>query len=216
MESQQRKNERYRLIPRVDRILSSPPVRELEERYGHGSVKEAVREVLEQLRKELETDGGDPSVLCAEKRVIRKVEAKVETAYCLHMKPVINATGTILHTGLGRAPIGEAALEQAVRIGSGYSNLEYDLETGSRGNRSSHFERLLCALTGAEAAIAVNNNAGAVLLVLSALAAGGEVIVSRGELVEIGGAFRIPDVMELSGARLREVGTSYRKRVLYL
>ena len=121
--------------------------------------------------------------------------------------------GIILHTGLGRAPLGRDVLRGAADLAGGYSNLEFDLETGKRGERSAHFERILCQLTGAEAAMAVNNNAGAVLLMLSAVADSGEVIVSRGELVEIGGKFRVPDMMELSGAELREVGTTNRTRL---
>ena len=124
------------------------------------------------------------------------------------MRKVINGTGTILHTNLGRAPISGEHLKKAADIVSGYSNLEYNLEAGKRGERYSHFEQLLCRLTGAEAAMAVNNNAAAVMLILSSLAKGGEVVVSRGELVEIGGKFRIPDVMEQSGATLVEVGTT--------
>ena len=125
-----------------------------------------------------------------------------------NMKKVINGTGTILHTNLGRAPISFGHMMRAAEIVSGYSNLEYNLEAGRRGERYSHFEKLLCKLTGAEAAMAVNNNASSVLLILSSLAKGGEVIVSRGELIEIGGKFRIPDVMEQSGANLVEVGTT--------
>lgn len=124
------------------------------------------------------------------------------------MRPVINATGTILHTNLGRAPISREHLKRIADVACGYSNLEYDLEAGKRGERYSHFEKLLCRITGAEAAMAVNNNASAVMLILSSMAKGGEVVVSRGELVEIGGKFRIPDVMEQSGASLVEVGTT--------
>jgi len=121
---------------------------------------------------------------------------------------VINATGTVLHTNLGRAPIGQKHMERVAQIATGYSNLEYNLEAGRRGERYSHFEKLLCKITGAEAAMAVNNNAAAVMLILSSMAKGGEVVVSRGELVEIGGKFRVPDVMEQSGATLVEVGTT--------
>ena len=124
------------------------------------------------------------------------------------MRPVINATGTVLHTNLGRAPISREHMARLAEVACGYSNLEYDLEAGRRGERYSHFEKLLCRITGAEAAMAVNNNASAVMLILSSMAKGGEVVVSRGELVEIGGKFRIPDVMEQSGAKLVEVGTT--------
>jgi L-seryl-tRNA(Ser) seleniumtransferase len=125
-----------------------------------------------------------------------------------NMRKVINATGTILHTNLGRAPISKEHMVHIAEIATGYSNLEYNLNAGKRGERYSHFEELLCKITGAEAAMAVNNNAAAVMLILSSLGKGGEVIVSRGELVEIGGKFRIPDVMEQSGATLVEVGTT--------
>ena len=130
-----------------------------------------------------------------------------------NMKKVINGTGTILHTNLGRAPISREHMKKAFDIVTGYSNLEYNLEEGRRGERYSHFEKLLCKITGAEAAMAVNNNASSVLLILSSLAKGGEVIVSRGELIEIGGKFRIPDVMTQSGATLVEVGTTNKTHV---
>src|SRR5262249_52211377 len=126
---------------------------------------------------------------------------------------VINATGVVLHTNLGRAPLADEALARIADVAGGYANLEYDLESGSRGHRHVHAERLLTSLTGAEGALVANNNAAATLLVLAAIAAGREVIVSRGELVEIGGGFRVPDVMAQSGATLREVGTTNRTRV---
>ncbi|HET7053391.1 MAG TPA: L-seryl-tRNA(Sec) selenium transferase [Solirubrobacterales bacterium] len=129
------------------------------------------------------------------------------------LRPLINATGVVLHTNLGRAPLPPAALEQLVAVARGYSNLEYELESGARGNRHRHVAALLAELTGAEAAIVVNNNAAATLLALAALAEGGEVVVSRGELVEIGGSFRIPDILAQSGARLVEVGTTNRTRL---
>ncbi|MDP2054175.1 MAG: L-seryl-tRNA(Sec) selenium transferase, partial [Acidobacteriota bacterium] len=129
------------------------------------------------------------------------------------LRPVINATGVVIHTNLGRAPLAPAALQRAAAIAAGYSNLEYDLAAGTRGSRTVHAESLLTALTGAEAAIVVNNNAAATLLILTGLANGREVVISRGELVEIGGGFRVPDVMRQSGATLREVGTTNRTRV---
>ena len=137
--------------------------------------------------------------------------ARLIAATAPSLRPVINATGVILHTNLGRAPLARAAVDRVAAL-SGYTNLEYDLDNGGRGRRDVHAEQLLCRLTGAEAAVVVNNNAAATLLALAALAAGREVIVSRGELVEIGGGFRIPDVMRQSGAILREVGTTNRTR----
>ena len=129
------------------------------------------------------------------------------------LRPVINATGVVIHTNLGRAPLADAAIERIAAIARGYSNLEYDLDTGGRGSRTVHAESLITSITGAEAAIVVNNNAAAILLILSGLASGREVVISRGELVEIGGGFRIPDVMRQSGAALREVGTTNRTRI---
>lgn len=140
----------------------------------------------------------------------RAVEAKLQRLKSPSLKPVINASGVLLHTNLGRAPLAKEALAQIQAVASGYSNLELDLQTGRRGSRHAHVEDLLCRLSGAEAAMVVNNNAGAVLLALTALAKGREAIVSRGELVEIGGSFRIPEVMEAGGVVLREVGSSNR------
>ena len=146
--------------------------------------------------------------------------ARIETAAAEHLehafqsslRPVINGTGVVLHTNLGRAPLAASAIDRIGEVSRGYSTLEYDLAAGRRGRREVHAERLLCRLTGAESAVVVNNNAAATLIVLAALAAGREVIVSRGELVEIGGGFRVPDVMAQSGAVLREVGTTNRTR----
>ena len=130
-----------------------------------------------------------------------------------HLRRVINASGVVIHTNLGRSLLADEAVDRVVEVARGYSTLEYDLASGTRGSRHDHVEALLCRLTGAQGAMVVNNNAGAVLLMLSALAAGREVIVSRGQLVEIGGSFRIPDIMRLSGARLVEVGTTNKTRL---
>ena len=139
--------------------------------------------------------------------------ARLQRATSPSLRPVINATGVIVHTNLGRAPLSPAALARLVEVGAGYTNLEYDLSAGRRGARDTHAEALLCRLTGAEAAVVVNNCAAATMLALSALARGREVIISRAELVEIGGGFRVPDIMAQSGARLREVGTTNRTRI---
>jgi L-seryl-tRNA(Ser) seleniumtransferase len=143
-----------------------------------------------------------------------RITAEVERILARSLQPVINATGVILHTNLGRAPLAASVVEEFRRTATQYTNLEYDLEAGARGKRDVHTAELLARLTGAEAAIVVNNCAAAVLLVLAALARGGEVVVSRGELIEIGDGFRIPEIMEQSGAVLREVGTTNRTRTM--
>ena len=159
--------------------------------------------------------GGDGR-LTTEAEVVARIEGAVGSRladlFRPSLQPVLNATGVIVHTNLGRAPLSAAAIDRVVEVAKGYSSLEYDLVRGARGRRDVHAEALICRLTGAEAAVVVNNNAAATLLVLAALAAGREVIVSRGELVEIGGGFRIPDVMAQSGAILREVGTTNKTR----
>ena len=162
---------------------------------------EALRTFIGECQSEKEAN---ERVEALKERIVRRAKR----ARRPNMRPVINATGTILHTNLGRAPIGEQHIRHIGKIALGYSNLEYNLEEGKRGERYAHFEELLCKITGAEAAMAVNNNAAAVLLVLNTMGKGGEVVVSRGELVEIGGKFRVPDVMEQSGATLVEVGTT--------
>ena len=165
----------------------------------------AARTVLEHARSDIRA-GRDPGDL------VDGVLAELAQTRQPSLRRVLNATGVLVHTNLGRAPLSEAALARVVEVGSGYSNLEYDLEGGERGSRQDHLAPLLCRLTGAESALVVNNNAAAVLLALAALADGGEVVVSRGELIEIGDGFRIPDVLARSGARLVEVGTTNRTR----
>ncbi|MCE5281695.1 MAG: L-seryl-tRNA(Sec) selenium transferase [Deltaproteobacteria bacterium] len=192
-------------IERGDRLAGVP--REM--------VKEACRSVVEDLRGRIlaDKDRGGRFRLPALEASVEQVVAMVEALGAYRLKRVINATGVILHTNLGRSPLCREALERIVEVARGYSNLEYDLEKGARGLRYDHVRQLLCALTGAEDALVVNNNAAAVLLVLNSLSEGKEAIVSRGELIEIGGEFRIPEVMEKSGARLREVGTTNRTRL---
>lgn len=202
------KNLLYRNIPKVDVLLEEEGTQNLIERYSYETVIEAIREELDSLRAfigKCESEDEANARLTALRERIAKHVAKMHEP---NMRSVVNATGTILHTNLGRAPISEKHMQHVFEIATGYSNLEYSLEEGKRGERYSHFEKLLCKLTGAEAAMAVNNNASSVLLILSTLGKGGEVIVSRGELVEIGGKFRVPDVMEQSGASLVEVGTT--------
>ncbi len=208
-----------RRIPSVDELLARPLLVTLREKVGHELVRDAARDVLAALRTELGTETAARTKRSVEphsveiEEVERRVAAEVEGWLHPSLGPVINATGVILHTNLGRAPLSPDALDQIREAAAGYSNLEYDLAAGKRGKRDVHAARLLARVTGAEAAIVVNNNAAAVFLVLHALAHNAEVIVSRGELIEIGDGFRIPDIMAASGARLREVGTTNRTRL---
>lgn len=199
-----------RTLPAIDQLLLRPQLQEALARLPRSMVVKAARAGVEQARSVLRSQSGDQAVEMGpgwvEERVLQELAKMVEPS----LRPVINATGVILHTNLGRAPIGAEILERSATICSGYSNLEYDLESRQRGSRHQHVEELLRVLLGVEAAIVVNNCAAAVLLMLSGLARGKQVVVSRGELVEIGGSFRIPEVMEQSGATLREVGTTNR------
>ncbi len=196
-------------IPSVEELLSRPPLAALAADISRGYLVERVREVLEELRVELRagTSAGNP-LAGLEERIAERARRGLQPS----LRPVINATGVILHTNLGRAPLAAEAAERVREVAACYTNLEYDLEAGARGKRDVHAARLLQQLLGAPAVV-VNNNAAAVLLALNSLAEGGEVIVSRGELIEIGGSFRIPDVMAKSGAVLREVGTTNRTRL---
>jgi L-seryl-tRNA(Ser) seleniumtransferase len=182
-------------LARDERLAGEPPALAVE----------AARAALERAREEIKA-GHDPGDLV--ERAVRELAAARGPA----LRRALNATGVIVHTNLGRAPLADAALARALEVGRGYSNLEYDLAAGRRGSRQDHVAGILRRLTGAEAALTVNNNAGAVMLALAALAEGREVLVSRGELIEIGDGFRIPDVLARSGARLREVGTTNRTR----
>ncbi len=202
------KNLLYRNIPKVDVLLEEEKIQELIERYSYDTVIEAIRQELDSLRAFIGKCESEDEANHRLSVLRERIAENVAKMHRPNMRSVVNATGTILHTNLGRAPIGEKHMKHVFEIATGYSNLEYSLEEGKRGERYSHFEKLLCKLTGAEAAMAVNNNASSVLLILSTLGKGGEVVVSRGELVEIGGKFRVPDVMEQSGATLVEVGTT--------
>jgi L-seryl-tRNA(Ser) seleniumtransferase len=199
-----------RQIPSVDELLGREALRALEARLGRRLVVDATRKVLQGLRARI-SDGtlAKVSVEMLEKEIVAATEKTAE----LSLRPVINATGVILHTNFGRAPLAPEAVEHLVRAATRYSNLEYDLERGERGKRDAHTDRLFAQLLGAEMTLVVNNNAAAVFLALNTLAAGGEVIVSRGELIEIGGSVRIPDICSKSGAALREVGTTNRTRI---
>jgi L-seryl-tRNA(Ser) seleniumtransferase len=198
-------NTLLRHLPAVDRLLNEPALRDLANRIPHVLLVEAAQQTVAELRREVLAGGvPDLSLSTVAGRAATRAQAKTEPT----LRPVLNATGTLLHTNLGRAPLAPAALEAVTAVARGYSNLEFDLASGERGHRYSHIEELLLRLTGAEAATVVNNNAGAVLLALTALARGKEAVVSRGELIEIGGAFRVPDVMAAGGVLLREVGTT--------
>jgi len=200
-----------RQLPAVDSVLREECLQPLAERLPQTIMTGAVQQVIAQLRQDLLDR---PKQVQAEELLASRVAARAAQICRDLLQPslrkVINATGTLLHTNLGRAPLAACALQAIQEVAGGYSNLELDLDSGRRGERFSHVENLLTRLTGAEAALVVNNNAGAVLLALSALGKGREAIVSRGELVEIGGAFRIPEVMESGGVMLREVGASNR------
>ena len=198
--------EELRKLPSVNKLLKSSEVKDLLSEYGHELTVGGIRGVLDDARAAIVSGVSGPTSGALVARLVEYVEELGRPT----LWPVINATGVILHTNLGRAPLSEATIAAMEEAGRSYSNLEYDLEAGKRGSRYVHAERLLCQLTGAEAALLVNNNAGAVLLILSALASEHEVIISRGQLVEIGGGFRIPDVMAQSGAQLVEVGTTNR------
>jgi L-seryl-tRNA(Ser) seleniumtransferase len=187
------------------RLRDLPSVDELARAVGDPLAVDAARTVLARAREEIKA-GFDPGDLGA------RVEAEIEVLRAPRLRRTLNATGVVVHTNLGRAPMADEALERIREVGRGYSNLEYDVTAGSRGSRQDHVAGVLRRLTGAEAALVVNNNAAAVLLALAALADGREVIVSRGELIEIGDGFRIPDVLGRSGARLVEVGTTNRTR----
>jgi L-seryl-tRNA(Ser) seleniumtransferase len=233
----------FRKLPSTDEVLRQPEVQALADREGHAAVTESVRTVLTRLRQEITADRlNEKSLDLALGGLPSAIERQLEHSLTYSLRPLINATGVILHTNLGRAPLAAATADRIRKTALTYSNLEYDLATGSRGKRDVHVDRLFQKLltdgitkdhvgtaapsassgqalgcpaeqSSAFSTIVVNNNAAAVLLALNSLAEGGEVIVSRGELVEIGGSFRIPDVMSKSNATLREVGTTNRTRV---
>ena len=198
--------DRLRQIPSVDRLLGEDAVQALIAAYGHRQAVEGLRETLDQARDEVRAGADVPDVAA----LVKRAGARLQERLAPTLRPVINATGVIIHTNLGRAPLSAATRAAMEAVSRGYSTLEYDLQAGRRGHRTVHAERLLCKLTGAESALVVNNNAGAVLLALTGLAQGRGVVISRGQLVEIGGGFRVPDVMVQSGARLIEVGTTNR------
>jgi L-seryl-tRNA(Ser) seleniumtransferase len=193
-------------LPSVDNLLSDKQIDRLITQYGRPLTLQVVRNTLQTIRQ----SAGDLPTLPTRSEIIQTIQSNLEAILAPTLQPVINASGVILHTNLGRAPLGVKALQAVVDVANGYSTLEFDLEQGKRGTRSIHAEKLLQTLLNVEAALVVNNNAGAVLLSLAALANRKKVIVSRSQLVEIGGGFRIPDVMKQSGAKLLEIGTTNR------
>jgi len=203
-----RGKETLRRIPSVDALLRSAPGRRAAERFGRPLLKWAVQRVLDAARADAAR-----GIAPAEDDILMARSAGLAARTAFGLSPVINATGVILHTGLGRAPLPREAVRAATKAARGYADLEVDRETGKRGKRTTRAEALLAAITGAEAAFVVNNNAAALLLALTALARRREVLVSRGELIEIGGEFRLPDIMAASGAKLVEVGTTNRTRL---
>jgi len=214
------KSDLYRLLPSVDELLKSADLTELLAREGQPAVTESVRTVLASVREEINcgTLSSQQAVELAVSHLPRAVEKHLRSAMKFSLKPVINATGVVLHTNLGRAPLAESAIRRISEVAGRYTNLEFDVAAGERGKRDVHAERLFSRLLNQEGVsgirtVVVNNCAAAVMLALNTLAEGGEVVVSRGELVEIGGSFRVPDVMAKSGAVLREVGTTNRTRL---
>ena len=195
-------------LPSTSKVLESERTQTLIEKYGQRTISELTRETLQAIRDNIHAIETDQTSLDA---VITTLESKAKRFDDI-LRPVINATGVILHTNLGRAPLSKDTQTAMLEVTNGYSNLEYDLTTGSRGSRFSHLQSIIRRLTGAEDSIVLNNNAGAILTALAAICRDGEVIVSRGQLVEIGGGFRVPDVMSQSGAQLKEVGTTNRTR----
>lgn len=196
----------YRKLPAVDTLLHLPEIGLLAAQVGQTQVTNRLRQVLTSARQQIAVGAAAPTVAQVIARLADELTALAQPS----LRPVINATGVIIHTNLGRAPLSEAACTAITAVAQGYSNLEYDLEAGERGSRHDHARRLICELTSAEDALVVNNNAAAVYLILAALCLGRDVVISRSQLVEIGGGFRIPDVLRQSGAHLREVGATNR------
>ncbi len=211
MNGDSKKNIDYSIIPGVDRVLNEQTIQTLSKRCGTSVLTDMIRRAIDRVRgmmRDGEVVGASREALT--EWIVGDVQSQLSDSLAPNLRRVVNATGIILHTNLGRAPLSDVAVKHVVDIAGSYSNLELDLETGQRGSRTTLVENLLCELTGAEAAAIANNNAAAVLLTLNTLAGGKEAIVSRGQLVEIGGSFRIPDIMSRSGAQLVEVGTTNR------
>jgi L-seryl-tRNA(Ser) seleniumtransferase len=200
------KSKKLRQIPSIEEILQSEELRKYISSLSRPLVTQVIRRIVQGIRKEISKKG----LSFSKEQLLTKVIEELEALSFSTLKPVINGTGVIIHTNLGRAPISREVLKHITEVSTNYSSLEYDLKKGKRGERTTFLERLLCELSASEAALAVNNNAAAVLLILSGLAKGKEVIISRGELVQIGGGFRIPDILNESGAIMKEIGTTNR------
>lgn len=211
LKTQSERTAQLRQIPSVDEILNAEEIAKLIQTAGRSMTIAVVRETFAEVRARARSGAAQPAVSVAE--IQAAIARKIQERLAPSLRPVINATGVVLHTNLGRAPLSKEAAARIAAAATRYSNLEYDISAGERGKRDMHTNRALIELTGVESAIAVNNNAAAVFLVLNTLAKGAEVIVSRGELIEIGDGFRIPEIMAESGARLREVGTTNRTRI---
>ena len=202
------KKERLRSLYKVDEVLQDECLVFFKEKLPHSLIVDSVRKEIDLLRDDIIKKEGCPPELTDRRLFLERVIRRIQMGATPSLRRVINATGTVLHTNLGRSPLSRKAMEHVMNVSCSYSTLEYDLKTGRRGSRHDHVSDLICQATGAEAAMVVNNNAAATMLVLSSMADGQEVVVSRGELVEIGGSFRIPDIMNLSGVTLKEVGTT--------
>lgn len=202
------KNNMFRNLPRMDHTLENPMLKDVIDKYGKENVKKELQITLNTIREGIKNETID--FLPSEEYVVVDAIKNLNLRYKQNLKKVINGTGVIIHTNLGRSILSQNAIDRIIQISSSYSNLEFDIKEGRRGSRYEHVEDILKILTGAESALVVNNNASAVLLVLNEITKSKEVIVSRGELIEIGGSFRIPSVMELAGAILKEVGTTNR------
>lgn len=202
------KKERLRSLYKVDEVLQDECLVFFKEKLPYSMIADSVRKEINLLREAILKEDDCPPALLDRPLFLDRVISRIQARSTPSLRPVINATGTVLHTNLGRSPLCKKAMEHVQEVSCSYSTLEYDLKSGRRGSRHDHVESLICQATGAEAAMVVNNNAAATMLVLSSMANGREVVVSRGELVEIGGSFRIPDIMSLSGVSLKEVGTT--------
>ena len=197
----------FRNLPSVNQLLEIEPLKKMVKTVNHNVVADGVRTFLDDLRTQVSNAAEDIAIPTASE-IATRVADWLEKSEQPALRPVINGTGILLHTGLGRAPLCSDAINAVSDIASGYASVELDLASGSRGQRIRAVESILCELTGAEAAAVVNNNAAATMLALAALASGKEVVVSRGQMIEIGGSYRLPDVMKCSGCELREVGTT--------